>query len=409
MGGAARVIDLKKMASPIPSPTGPHKVGCVDIMPTFEDIAGTTDWPLLRLFYPTQHEQSYGETEYSKWYPTPEYAHTYINILRTTSRNRLPLRDEAIEDTADVKIPALYGVPLLSENFPQFPIVVFSHGRMGCRTSCSGICSDLASHGIVVAVPEHRDGSSCVTLRRRSFDSPLGYIDEWLPYFEKKENESEFEFRNRQVRKRSQELQVTIDFLHILNVGGTHIKNLMDPSFDLLQFKGHLQEDTISIMGHSLGGAAIIECLFNEPRFKCGIALDPWMMPVSEEVFANGICQPLIFINSSGPYQTSDAIQRMMKLVKPVGEAGFSSCHIVTIDGTIHRNQTDSIFVFLDFLPDSEKSITDPLKAHLLNLKLCHAFLKRFLLEDPQYQRHIPLLDGDDNEDSIIYGTKVKF
>ena len=406
--GLPHEIVLKKMASPIPSPTGPHKVGCVDIMPTFEGIAGTTDWPLLRLFYPTQQEQSYGETEYAKWYPTPEYAHAYINILRTTSRNCLPLCDEAIEGTADVKIPALYGVPLLSEDVPQFPIVVFSHGRIGYRTCYSGICSDLASHGFVVVVPEHGDGSSCLTLRRRISDSPLGYIDEWLPYCEKKENESEFEFRNRQVRKRSQELQVTIDFLHFLNEGA-HVKNSLDPSFDLLQFKGRLQEDTMSIMGHSLGGATIIECLFNEPKFKCGIALDPWMMPVSEEVFTNGIHQPLIFINSSGPFQTPDAIQRMMKLVKPIGEAGFSSCHMVTIDGTIHRNQIDSIFVFSDFLPTSEKSITDPLKAHLLNLKLCHAFLKRFLLEDPQYQRYIPLLDGDDNEDCIIYGTKVKF
>ena len=70
-------------------------------------------------------------------------------------------------------------------------------------------------------------------------------------------------------------------------------------------------------MGHSLGGAAIVECLFNEPRLKCGITLDPWMMPVSEEVFTNGICQPLIFIYSIDPYQTSDAIQQMMKLVKP--------------------------------------------------------------------------------------------
>ena len=99
----------------------------------------------------------------------------------------------------------------------------------------------------------------------------------------------------------------------------------------------------------------------------------------------------------------------MMKLVKPVGEAGFSSCHMVTIDGTIHRNQTDSIFVFSDFLPDSEKSVTDLLKAHLLNLKVCHTFLKRFLLEDPQYQRCVPLLDGHGDDDCIIYGTNMTF
>ena len=92
------------------------------------------------------------------------------------------------------KIPALYGVPLLTKDFSQFSIVVFSHSCIGCCTCCSGICSDLASHGFVVVVPEHGDGSSSVSLRRTSFESPSGYVDECFPYCEKKERESEFKF-----------------------------------------------------------------------------------------------------------------------------------------------------------------------------------------------------------------------
>ena len=37
-----------------------------------------------------------------------------------------------------------------------FPVVVFSHGLAAMRTICCGICSDLASHGFVVAAVEHR-------------------------------------------------------------------------------------------------------------------------------------------------------------------------------------------------------------------------------------------------------------
>ncbi len=37
-----------------------------------------------------------------------------------------------------------------------FPVVVFSHGLAAMRTICSGICSDLASQGFVVAAVEHR-------------------------------------------------------------------------------------------------------------------------------------------------------------------------------------------------------------------------------------------------------------
>ena len=39
---------------------------------------------------------------------------------------------------------------------PLFPVVVFSHGLGAMRTTYSGICCDLASHGYVVASVEHR-------------------------------------------------------------------------------------------------------------------------------------------------------------------------------------------------------------------------------------------------------------
>lgn len=39
---------------------------------------------------------------------------------------------------------------------PPFPVIVFSHGLAGMRTTYSGICCDLASHGYVVAAIEHR-------------------------------------------------------------------------------------------------------------------------------------------------------------------------------------------------------------------------------------------------------------
>lgn len=39
---------------------------------------------------------------------------------------------------------------------PPFPVIVFSHGLGGMRTTYSGICCDLASHGYVVAAVEHR-------------------------------------------------------------------------------------------------------------------------------------------------------------------------------------------------------------------------------------------------------------
>jgi len=60
----------------------------------------------------------------------------------------------SIEISAGQNIPALYGAPVKTSAL--LPVIVFSHGVVGMRTSCSAVCCDLASHGYLVAAIEHR-------------------------------------------------------------------------------------------------------------------------------------------------------------------------------------------------------------------------------------------------------------
>ena len=74
------------------------------------------------------------------------------------------------------------------DNTKQYPVVIFSHGLTVHFHHYTGICSDLASHGYVVAAVEHRDGSANLALRRvpgpnvqeGQYDQ---YVDEWIPYY----------------------------------------------------------------------------------------------------------------------------------------------------------------------------------------------------------------------------------
>ena len=86
----------------------------------------------------------------------------------------------------DPRTPAVWGAALLGAHQPQsssagaepeqsgegvnvessqFPVIVFCHGLGGMRTTSSGICCDLASHGYVVAAVEHR----CVCVRLSTY------------------------------------------------------------------------------------------------------------------------------------------------------------------------------------------------------------------------------------------------
>ena len=47
---------------------------------------------------------------------------------------------------------------------PIFPLINFSHGLGGTKTSYSSVCGEFASHGFVVVALEHRDGSGPRTL-----------------------------------------------------------------------------------------------------------------------------------------------------------------------------------------------------------------------------------------------------
>lgn len=47
---------------------------------------------------------------------------------------------------------------------------------------------------------------------------------------------------------------------------------------------------------------------------RCGISLDPWMLPVGDDVYQNSVQQPLLIINSE-KFQWADNILKMKKLI----------------------------------------------------------------------------------------------
>eukprot|EP00731_Ephydatia_muelleri_P028418 Em0020g62a len=408
----------------IPAPSGPHTVGCVDVMHLFE---GDTDGLLVKLFYPTSAGPD-GPYPYSEWLSHKRYVRGMLDYVKAPA---VGLLSTLVDAFLTPRIPALYLAPLLGhgpgplvgdsvaqigEALPaavqpeSFPIVVFSHGLSGMRAISSAVCCDLASHGYVVGAVEHRDHSACASLRRVPKPGTNGqqFTDEWLEFYWKKDNEEEFPLRHTQLCQRVKDVKQVVDLFNILNEGGT-IKNMMPNDFDFRQFQGRLNMDMVAMMGHSFGGGTTLQSLSEDGRLKCGVGLDSWMVPIHRDLDSQGIQQPLLLINSHS-FQWKENVERMMKYVTEPDSSGTRRRSIITIRGTNHYNQVDILFVMPRFVVSSEKfrSPLDPAVAHSLNMELIHTFLRRHLLLDVNFQHPVANLDGGEGcSEDLIMGTDI--
>lgn len=150
----------------------------------------------------------------------------------------------------------------------RWPTMIFSHGLGGSRNSYSYIAGSLASHGVVVFCPEHRDGSAVVSFIRlqdqvgRFFTSSTRRV---VPYnrIAHEVTPEVYEAREAQLRIRLWEMGLAHEAVLAMDKGESFTNlNLSTPSLD--QFVGQLdvhRPGSIIFAGHSFGAATIHQLL----------------------------------------------------------------------------------------------------------------------------------------------------
>lgn len=256
-----------------PEYTGPYKVGTIDIELPVSDFESPAPVPegasdihtvQFRMFYPAAPVS--GEKRIG-WLPTPQRQHlsAYTKFLgigpmlaeflsflpRHLHYTTIPVHKNATlhEDT--------------TENH-RWPTMIFSHGLGGGRNSYSYIAGSLASHGIVVLAPEHRDGSAVATFVRNPEDSAAR---QEIPYTKISHDVSPavYEAREAQMRIRCWELGLIHQAILAIDRGTPFTNmNRSTPAASVNQFVGKLnihEPGSIIFAGHSFGGATINQFL----------------------------------------------------------------------------------------------------------------------------------------------------
>ncbi|KAI1322513.1 phospholipase A2 [Xylariaceae sp. FL0255] len=289
-----------------PEYTGPFRVGTVDVeipvaeltSPAFPpDNAVHIETVQFRIFYPCEPNATGKKIT---WLPAPQRDHlsAYIKFLGVG-----PLLAEAASFLPRhlhyTSIPVIKNAPVLAPQTAnnRWPTMLFSHGLGGSRNAYSQLVGSLASHGMVVICPEHRDGSAVASFVRipsaqnRFFKRNTRRI---IPYnrIPHETSDEVHELRNAQLRIRLWELGLIHEA--ILDIDdGRKITNLnkSTPSLDQFVSRLHVHDPgSIIFAGHSFGAATMVQ--FLKSVFYAGRPeLDAMNDPLYTPMWESSICK----------------------------------------------------------------------------------------------------------------------
>ncbi|RYP63428.1 hypothetical protein DL771_009281 [Monosporascus sp. 5C6A] len=289
---AGKVASYLSRLNPIPrfpEYTGPYKVGTVDVEIPISELESPAPAPAnaseietvqFRIFYPAPPDS---QGKRITWLPAPQRDHlsAYIKFLGVgpfwaQAASFLP------RHLHYTSIPVIKNAPLLEPETPnkRWPTAIFSHGLGGNRNAYSQIAGSVASHGVVVVCPEHRDGSSVVSFVRIPSEQKQDqysffrrqYARRVIPYrrIPHEATDEIHELRNEQLRVRLWELGLVHEAVLALDVNDDESKskftnlNASTPPQALAQFarKLHVRDPgSIAFMGHSFGAATTVQFL----------------------------------------------------------------------------------------------------------------------------------------------------
>lgn len=260
-----------------------------------------------------------------------------------------------------------------------FPLVVFSHGNGGTRVQSTFLAEALASHGFVVASPDHVGNTAAELVTGTGVSQAQSALDRPL------------------------DVTAVIDDL---------VARSADPD-DLLA--DTVDGDAVGVTGHSFGGFTTLASAVEtdgvpaEPRVRAIAPIAPASSPIGDEALAS-ITTPILLVG--GTLDTTTEIDP--EVTRPWGLVGSSERYRVDVEGAGHISFTDLcpvgeayaarpdavplIVAYIDGLAEEgcSEGFTDPGEVHDLTERYVVAFFEVTLAGDDAYRQLLTPTDGVD-------------
>ncbi|KAK3898749.1 platelet-activating factor acetylhydrolase, isoform II-domain-containing protein [Staphylotrichum tortipilum] len=327
--------------SPVPAfpdYTGPFKVGTIDVEIAVSDLVSPSPAPdgaadihtvLFRIFYPAVPQS---QRQRVPWLPTPQRLHVaaYAQFLGagSTLASVLSFFPRHLHWTS---IPAYKNAALLpvpsDRPTSRWPTMIFSHGLGGNRNAYSHLAGSLASYGVVVVCPEHRDGSAALSLVRDPKNPHERDARKLVPCIRIPiaRTPATWAARDKQLRIRLWELGLVYEALSAIDRGHAPTLqanlNTSTPAPALSQFTNALdilEPGHLIFSGHSFGAASVVQLLkstfyANHPSVSAmpnplftpsnpASSLTKQITPATPTILLDMWCFPLLSANSTPLY-----------------------------------------------------------------------------------------------------------
>jgi predicted dienelactone hydrolase len=294
------VATLPPILLPVPKirrPSGPYQIGTITVMlvdesrqELYSGVAGQPRRLMVQIWYPAEPETN------AKTVPWVEE----IDVIAPAISEFLGFPHWFLNHLKYAKSNAYKDAPV-AKAVDRYPVLLFSHGWDGFRAQNTFQVEELASHGYVVAAPDHTYGAVATVFP----DGEVVFINHQALHSEAGLPEDQFNAAAHLLGD-----QWAGDLSFILD----SLEN-PQPGSGLETLEGRLDFERVGALGHSTGGGAAIQFCGQDGRCKIVLGMDPYMKPVAPSVLETGLDHPLMgMFSEARSFRSGDNLDQFNQL-----------------------------------------------------------------------------------------------